>query len=303
LAALAVGVAVLAAPPAAAAAGPPGVTINNDGGRGSVTGGDQAVDRRPGGGGGAAPADTSAERCFDGGQQVDCYIDGGAWNSSRGCYVAPYPGAVPLDHAAWEGNTTGELWTCVLASGGVAVPLVPTIFWVPDGAAPVLIDPEVLVWRAIARLSFSAIDIGIVPEDTPGSVGLVGLPVWLWADNPSPTTLGPATDSESLGPVSVSLTAELTRVDFRMGDGTTIQCTPAQLTTPYEDRYGDQMSPTCGHRYTQSSAGMPGDAYTVSATSYWVVNWSGGGRSETIPLNFSSSTQVQIGELQVLVEQ
>ena len=71
--------------------------------------------------------------------------------------------------------------------------------------------------------------------------------------------------------------------------------------TPYDARYGDQSSPTCGHRYTRASGVQPGGTYTVTATSYWTIDWAGGGQSGTVDLDFSRSIDNRVGELQVLV--
>jgi len=72
--------------------------------------------------------------------------------------------------------------------------------------------------------------------------------------------------------------------------------------TPYEPSYGREDSPDCGHTYEKSSAHEPDDAYTVTATSSWVITWSGAGQTGTIRLDdLNRSTQIRIGEAQVLV--
>ena len=40
--------------------------------------------------------------------------------------------------------------------------------------------------------------------------------------------------------------------------------------------------------------------YDVSATSYWVIQWAGMGQSGTIDLDFTQTTRVAIGEVQVI---
>ncbi len=62
----------------------------------------------------------------------------------------------------------------------------------------------------------------------------------------------------------------------------------------YEGRFGKTPSPTCGYTYTRQGV------YTVTATSYWEVAWTGMGRSGVIPLNFSSSVSITMGEIQVV---
>ncbi len=60
------------------------------------------------------------------------------------------------------------------------------MFW--SATAPAGPDPRVLAQTAIASMNLRPISIGIVPEDRPGSVGLVGMPVWLWAASPDQHT-------------------------------------------------------------------------------------------------------------------
>ena len=58
--------------------------------------------------------------------------------------------------------------------------------------------------------------------------------------------------------------------------------------------WGKNSSPTCGYTYTRQGV------YTVAATSYWEVAWTGIGQSGTIALNFSRSATITMGEVQVL---
>jgi hypothetical protein len=161
-------------------------------------------------------------------------------------------------------------------------------------------DPAVLAQSAVGRLSLAPIRVGIAPEASASSLGLVGLPVWMWVDSPDATTFGPASLSISAGPVSVSLTAAVERVEWDMGDGSVVSCTSPG--TPYDPSRGAQPSPDCGHVYTTTSAGQPGEAFTVTATSYWVANWSSNtGAAGTIELQQTATEQVRIGESQVII--
>jgi len=150
-------------------------------------------------------------------------------------------------------------------------------------------------------MGLAAIDIGIAPKSGPDSIGLVGMPVWMWAKNPGEHTVGPITASASAGGITISATAKLLHVTWDMGDGDTVVCTTAG--TPYKASYGHQKSPDCGHVYTKSSVDQPGHSYTVAATSDWVITWSGAGQAGTIRLGgLTRSTQITIGEAQVLVD-
>jgi hypothetical protein len=216
----------------------------------------------------------------------------GYWNNDLSCYVSPSAADYPPDSAIWAGHyPDGAIYTCynpfVAGSRGYD-------FWSltrPAGpAAPP--DPRVLARQAVAAMGLRAVSIGIVPEDAPGRVGLVGMPVWLWAAAPGPQTMGPISRSASAGGFTVTATARVARVVWSMGDGGSVTCTGPG--TPYADRYGTASSPTCGYRYDRQGR------FTVTATSDWVVAWSGVGQSGTIPVQLRDSTTVTIGEAQVL---
>jgi hypothetical protein len=155
-------------------------------------------------------------------------------------------------------------------------------------------DPRVLAQQAIALMRLRAINIGIVPEPRTGSVGIIGMPTWMWAQNPSQSTWGPVTKSASAGGSTVTATAKVDRVVWAMGDGSTVAC--AGPGTTYQDSFGKKSSPSCGHTYTRQGA------YTVRATSYWTVLWAGVGQSGTIPLTFTQTTKITMGEAQVLTQ-
>lgn len=170
-------------------------------------------------------------------------------------------------------------------------------------------------WLAVARgiandaaasIGIEAIDIGIVPEDVEGRVGLVGMPTWMWVENPSPETIGPMQRVVTSGPVVVTLNATMLAVNWDMGDGGHVLC-PGALApfTPYTDVAGDAPSPTCGYRYRRSSLTEPGKQFEVTASSAWQVTWTAttpaGATGGVIPQARSSSTNIRIGENQVLV--
>jgi hypothetical protein len=161
--------------------------------------------------------------------------------------------------------------------------------WAETPAAP---DGEALAHAAVAQMGLQAITIGIVPEPLPGRVGIVGLPTWMWVDHPTATTMGPTSRTATAGGYSVTATARVSRIAWDMGDGSTVTCTGAG--TPYEDRYGKTASPTCGYRYTRQGT------YTVRATSYWDISWTGPGQSGTLSLDLASTATIVMGEIQVL---
>lgn len=238
--------------------------------------------------------------CVRFGQEVPCSDPlFGTWSNDNQCYISLADPQPPPSSPLWEGRyPEGAIYDCVdpvrgpYSSGAR--------FWLPAGA-DVGMTPEQAAEAVVRRMDLHAADIGIVPEDRPGSIGAVGAPVYMWTTR-GPATFGPQTVTGSVGGITITATAKVDRIVWSMGDGTTVTCrTPG---TPYEDRYGFTPSPDCGHRYTRTSAGLPGSAYPIIATSFWVVDWTGpGGSAGQITLDLTSRTSIQVGELQALVTQ
>lgn len=226
-------------------------------------------------------------------EPVDCEVDGGYWSNDKQCYVKLVDPQPAKDDPVWQGHKTGGIYGCKVGAGGAAWP--SALFWsesTPAGpAAPV--DPAVVAQTIVEQMELRAITIGMVPEDFPGSMGIVGLPVWLWVDSPSEQTFGPMTRSASLDGVTVTATAHVTKVWWEMGDGGAVTCWSAG--TPFTDGHGGEKSPDCGYTYSKQGT------YTVRATSFWSVDWTAStGVSGSIPLRFSQSRTVQVGEIQVV---
>ena len=71
-----------------------------------------------------------------------------------------------------------------------------------------------------------------------------------------------------------------------MGDGTTITCGQGK---PWRSIWvHNEPSPDCGHMYSKDGE------YTITATSHWVVNWSGIGQSGTITTQLSDTATLRI---------
>ncbi len=145
----------------------------------------------------------------------------------------------------------------------------------------------------VTQMNLRAFSIGMVPEEGPDIMGVVGVPAWLWVADPGEQTFGPMVRSASTGGTSVTATAKVDKIVWEMGDGGAVTCTTAG--TPFTDGHGGQKSPDCG--YTYSTQGV----YTIRATSYWNVAWtSNSGVTGNIPLSFTSSRTLTVGELQVV---
>lgn len=242
-----------------------------------------------------------APAAAEGGPVLPCWQDMSAFTR-----LDPQP---PAGDPVWHGRDPadgGAIYHChVPALGDSALaPIYPVdmYFWFsePPGSGSSGITPPEVAQIAVDSMDLVAIDIGIVPEPRAGYVGIVGMPVWMWAANPGPTTVGPVSASASAGGITVNATAHLQQVTWSMGDGTVVTCDGAG--TPYVESYGDARSPSCGHVYTTTSASEPGETFTVTATSDWVISWEGAGQTGTIRLDdLQRSVQVAVGEAQVLV--
>lgn len=239
--------------------------------------------------------------CMFQGKEVDCSKNG-FWYSN-GCYFKADASIDPKNFnylPNWQPGGT-VYWYYCLPSGEGSVEQT----WMlnpPPGYGGPGVNPRDLADQAIKQMNLSAVTIGIVPKPGKNSMGLVGMPAWMWAASPTDNTTGPISITVSAGGVSVTATGTLDHVDWNMGDGTTVTCSGANAKgTPYDASYGRQDSPTCGHHYSKTSGDQPNNEYTVTATSYWVVNWSGGGQSGTINVPaLSANAQIRVGEVQVL---
>ena len=265
----------------------------------------------PGTPGEEGPKDTgSGEACYwDPAKQglsqpptgpVPCESDSGYWSNTLNCYVRlmdPQPSA---GDPAWQGHepADGAVYLCYQPQTEIVLYL--WSFNPPDraGTGP---TPRVVAQQAIATMDLKAVRIGIAPKPDEDSIGIVGMPVWMWASEPDATTVGPVTASASAGGITVTATASLLKVTWSMGDGAKVVCTTAG--TPYMPEFGKQSSPDCGHTYQKSSADQEDDRFSVTATSSWVVSWSGAGQTGTIRLNgLTRTARVAVGEAQVLVQ-
>jgi hypothetical protein len=230
---------------------------------------------------------------------VPCSSDAGYWSNGYRCYVSPLDPQPPAGDPNWQGHEPGDgaVYNCFQPQTGIVI-----YIWSQDpppnaGAGP---SPREVAQLAINQMELRAIDIGIAPDASADSIGIVGMPVWLWVKQPDDHTFGPTTASASAGGITVTATAQVHQIAWRMGDGNKVVCRTAG--TPYKTSYGDSKSPDCGHVYTTSSSNEAGDKFTVTATSDWIITWQGAGQTGTIRLDgLTRSVQIAVGEAQVLV--
>ena len=201
--------------------------------------------------------------------------------------------------AEWAAYQAGlnEYQACIrAAAGGCGVaPTGPLTATTTQAGAP-LITPGQAGAIAAARLKIPSVapGIGPSPDLNRWKMAAVGYPLWLWADGP--TQIGPVSDS--VAGLSVSLRAEVTSLTFRMGDGATVTCAGVgdKWTKAVEP---GTKAPHCGHTYTKPS--LPNGSYQVAAVTEWAVTWTANGQSGVINVPAVQTTELPVGELQVLV--
>jgi hypothetical protein len=135
------------------------------------------------------------------------------------------------------------------------------------------------------------------PAVNPPTEQLVGVPTWLWVDGPWQETSATA----AVGSVAATVTARPVRVEWDMGDGTTVTCDAGQRYDPTRSP-AEQQSP-CTHVFTVSSAAPTGGQVTVTATVVYAVGWSAttGEGGDLGELSRSATIPVTVREAQALI--
>ncbi|MEU6578201.1 ATP/GTP-binding protein [Streptomyces sp. NPDC046805] len=239
-------------------------------------------------------------KCYDsnvGNMETPCYLKGfGYWGNDRNCYFQKANPQPPAGDPRWEGHSPadGAVYTAYCPDN----PNMTSQFFAqpPNGGAGV--DPAVLAAEAVKKMRLLGPDIA-----SPRTAGkyTVGVPLWMWV-NQSATTYGPQSASASAGGVTVTATAQVSKIVWQMGDGATVTCNGPG--TVYQVSAGMSESPTCGHIYAKTSAGAQGGKYQVTATSTWGIDWGvtagGGGQTGQLTQTQQSQMEVAIGEVQVV---
>ncbi|GIJ08485.1 hypothetical protein ACFFMR_26310 [Micromonospora andamanensis] len=250
---------------------------------GGGNGGDNGSGGDNGGGGGGGV-------CQWEGRTIPCYDDVLGWfNSGDGCY---YKLAEPQPEAP-----EGQQWYVRTCYGGAVGDQRTVLLDAPPqgfGAPP---DPEELARRAFASITLLAPRAAVAPRKSVGP-GLVGLPVWMWAERGA-NQFGPLRASATDRGLTVTIRARVNRVVWDMGNGDTVTCTGPGTRYRARGQYAGQPSPDCGYHSGYAEA----DTYTVRATTHWSVRWtSNGGDSGSIGgvTRTTGPVDIEINELQVV---
>ena len=239
--------------------------------------------------------------------EVPCYLDSFGWYLN-GCYYGDFPAAVAIPSPPEDKTDEDGRWyyeTCLLRVFGEMPDQSFTVFadlrwrWFDFDEVPEITPQEVaLQW--LARIGLDGVVFQISPPAT--GAGLVGLPVWLGVAD-TPNTLGPISDTSCIDTVCVQISAQVTTVEWDMGDGNVITCTPDQHVAWQRGMDFRNPGDRCHHIYQRSSRHLPDRQFVVTATSTWAVNWSTPVESGTLSPTRTSETTVRIEEIQVLTSQ
>lgn len=205
----------------------------------------------------------------------------------------PPPAGDPL----WGGHSPSQgSLKLLICQGGGALQGWPRVVFAPNGQPVVVpqVSPAELAEQAISEMGLSAPDIRLAPPADSPHGATIGFPVWMWTARRE-ATIGPVTRTASAGAITVTATATLARIDWSMGDGTTVGCPGPG--TEFTDDLAGQPSPTCGHVYRSLVAG---EAAGINATSRWEIHWSGGGQSAFRTMALTSSARLPVREIRTL---
>ncbi|UNZ21396.1 ATP/GTP-binding protein [Streptomyces sp. 891-h] len=202
----------------------------------------------------------------------------------------------PADSGLWEGKDPkkGKFYWRVCDKVSDAEKYAGMFF--AEHPPKVTADPAQVAQSAIDEMTLLGPKI-ISPKA--GGTYTVGVPLWLRAGS-GPTRWGPNSASATAGGVTVTATAKVSKVVWRMGDGRSVTCTSRGAV--YKRSMGLKESPDCGHTYRVSSANKPRKRFTVTATSTWSIQWQvkGGGGSGTDVETRTSRVSIPVGEGQVV---
>jgi hypothetical protein len=140
---------------------------------------------------------------------------------SGGCYYRkahPQPAA---SDPAWQGHqpVDGAVYqrSCPFGVPGNGV-LAEGFVWMAQPPVAAAVDPAQLAQQAVDAMKLAGPDI--ISPRTAGQY-IVGVPMWMWVDQ-SPTTYGPNSATATAGGVTVTATAKVSKIVWKMGDGSMV---------------------------------------------------------------------------------
>lgn len=155
--------------------------------------------------------------------------------------------------------------------------------------------PAQLAATAWQRLRLPVPQVATAPPR--GSEGLVGLPEWFWVRN-----WGGHHNRVQAGGVWAEVTARPTSLTINPGAGQPAVTCHGPGIVYHRGRPAAEQDSDCSYTYRRSSAGLPDNAYRVTATVTWTGTWVGSdGSGGALPaLSRSSTFAVRVAEGQAV---
>jgi len=178
---------------------------------------------------------------------------------------------------------TGWVRTCGTGTANIS------FYWAPTNINAIDLIPNAL---ANARTQLTAPTPAINPDATAG--GIVNLGMWLAIDDPGTTTARAA-----LAGVWAQVTANVSDIEFDLGNGDTINCDG--LGTPIPDSALDSLDQgPCGYTYLQSSP--DDDPYQLIITTNYTISYttSTGANGTLAPISRSVTIDYDVDEIQTI---
>ena len=173
------------------------------------------------------------------------------------------PGAV--DPSVDHGDGIQITRVCVDSATGDQVSFDDGLIWQPRQGAPRM-DPRTLAQLQVSRLAPPTPGIGTNPG--PDADQVVRVPTWLWVQS----GWAPLAATATAAGVTATVTAMPTRVVWNMGDGGSVTCAGPGVAYD-QSRPASEQHTDCSYTYQHTSAGQPGEQFTVTATVYWTVTF------------------------------
>lgn len=202
--------------------------------------------------------------CRDKGKTIPCSKDGFSWMSSPtgGCYGAMLNDA-PANDPGWQGHSPAEGHLAYCPLDGVS----QVMFFVPNEAAPQIVDAAAVAQRMLARAPFEVADVQMAPAY--GFKTYIRVANWFWVPKGQWHNVRL---SEHVGPAAVTLTAEPSRLVIDTGNHPPALSSCPDAGRPWRDGMSNAAQTTCSYRY-ESINNPSGDTYNVSGRLYYDVSW------------------------------
>lgn len=202
--------------------------------------------------------------CRDGAKVIPCSNGGFSWMSSPGggCYGAVLDNA-PANDPGWAGHDPSEGHLAYCPLDGVS----QVMFFVANGAAPQIVDAAAAAQRMLARAPFEVADVQMAPPF--GSKTYIRIENWFWVPEGQWHTIRL---SEDVGPASVTLTAEPSRLVIDTGNNPPAPTSCPDAGRPWRDGMSTAVQTTCSYTY-ESIQNPSGDTYNVSGRLEYEVSW------------------------------